>query len=109
MSKVLNATCNASGVVTAEGQEVPAAVVLSEGKQDSTGVLILEEEKANYLTSNASDIKALIESLVDIINQIATIATGLDAVTNSPGAQAAAIATLQTMKTELNLTKDLLK
>lgn len=109
MSKILNATCSDAGVVTAEGQTVPAAVVLSEGKKASSGVLLLEGDKANYLTSSASDIKTLISSLVDIINQIATIATGLDAVTNSPGGQAAAITTLQTLKTQLDATKEQLK
>lgn len=109
MSKILNATCNESGVVTAEGQAVPAAVVLSEGKQASAGVLLLDGEKANYLTSSAADIKTLISSLVEIINQIATIASGLDAVTVSPGGQAAAIAQLQSLKTELDATKEELK
>jgi len=109
MSKILNATCSAAGVVMAEGQTVPAAVVLSEGKKASNGVLLLEGDKANYLTSNAADIKALIESLVTIINQIATIATGLDAVTVSPGGQTAAITMLQTMKTQLEATKEQLK
>lgn len=109
MSKILNATCNATGVVTAEGQTVPAAVVLSEGKKQSSGVLLMEGDKATYVTSNASDIKSLIESLVTIINQIATIATGLDAVTVSPGSAAASIAVLQTMKTQLEATKEQLK
>lgn len=109
MSKILDATCDATGVVTAEGQTVPAAVVLSEGKKASNGVLLLDGEKANYLPSSATDIKDLISSLVEIINQIATIATGLDAVTVSPGGQAAPIALLQTLKTQLDATKEQLK
>lgn len=109
MSKILDATCNATGVVTAEGQTVPAAEVLSEGKKASSGVLLLEGDKARYLPSSATDIKDLISSLVEIINQIATIATGLDAVTVSPGGQAAAIVQLQLMKTQLEATKEQLK
>lgn len=109
MSKVLDAMCNAAGVVTAEGQTVPVATVLSEGKKASSGVLLMQGEKAAYVTSNASDIKDLISSLVEIINQVAVIATGLDAVTVSPGSQAAAITQLQVLKTQLDLTKEQLK
>lgn len=109
MSKILDATCNAVGVVTAEGQVVESALVLSEGKKASSGVLLMEGDKARYLPSNATDIKDLITSLVEIVNQIATIATGLDAVTVSPGTQAANIVALQLLKTELELTKEQLK
>lgn len=109
MSKILDATCSAAGVVTAEGQTVLAATVLSEGKKASSGVLLLEGQKARYLTSNATDIKDLITKVVEIVNQIATIATGLDAASNSPGGQTAAIATLQTLKTTLDATKEQLK
>jgi N-methylhydantoinase B/oxoprolinase/acetone carboxylase alpha subunit len=108
-TKMLDATCSAVGIVTAEGSLVQDAEILSQGKQASSGVLLIEQDKARYLTSNASDIKALITSLVAIINQIATIATGIDAASNSPGGQTAAITQLQTLKTQLDATKDLLK
>jgi hypothetical protein len=109
MSKILDATANASGMVTADGVQVVGAIVLSEGKKASSGVAVIDGDKVWYLTSSATDIKDLIGSMVEIINQIATIATGLDSVTTSPSSQAAAIAQLQLMKTELEQTKELLK
>lgn len=109
MSEILEATCNATGVVTADSIQVVGAIVLSEGKKASSGVAVMEGEKVWYLTSSATDIKDLIIKMVEIINQVATISTGLDGATNSPGAQASAIAQLQTLKTQLDATKEQLK
>lgn len=109
MSKVLSATCDANGKVTAEGVEVVGAIVLSEGKKASSGVAVLDGDKVWYLTSSATDIKDLITKLVEIVNQIATISTTLDGVTVSPGSATAAIAQLQTMKTQLEQSKETLK
>lgn len=109
MSKILDATCSDSGSVTAEGVVVAEAVVLSEGTKASEGVAVMQGPKVWYLTSNAEDIKDLITAMVEIINQVATIATGLDAVTLSPGGQTAAIVQLQTLKTQLEATKETLK
>lgn len=109
MTRVLRATCDASGVVTCEGVTVPAARVLTAGKAASSGILILDEDRADYVATNTTDIEALIESVVEIVNKVVEITTSLDAVTLSPGAAAANIALLTTMATQLNLTKDLLK
>lgn len=109
MSKILSATCDAAGLVTADGIQVVGAIVLSEGKKASSGVAVMDAEKVWYLTSNATDIKDLISKMVEIINQLATIASGLDAVTNSPGGQTANITQLQTLKTQLDATKEQLK
>lgn len=108
-AKVLPATCNATSVVTAEGVSVLPVTILSMGKKSSSGFLLMDGEQAYYVASNATDIKDLISSLVTIINQVATIATALDAVTVAPGSAAAAIAALQVMKTQLDATKELLK
>lgn len=109
MSKIIDATCSASGVVTADGVTVQSAEVLSEGTKASSGLLFVEAEKARYLPSNATDIKDLITNLVGIIDQISVIVTTLDGVTTSPGSAAAAIATLGTLKTQLNQSKETLK
>lgn len=107
MSKMLESTCESQ--VVSVGEVTVAADILSQGNKASAGVVILDVDKAKYVTSNASDIRDLIVSLVTIINQIVTIATGLDGVTNSPGAQATNIAQLTTLKTNLDNTKDMLK
>lgn len=108
MSKILQATCVA-GVVTAEGIPVPAADVLSEGVMASTGILVMDEDNATYVTSNASDIKTMIENLGSLLDQVIVVLTGLDAVTVSPGSMAAAIALLTTAKTTFVATKEVLK
>lgn len=117
MSKVLNATCDASGLVTAEGQTVPAARVLSEGKQASQGVLILEEDQANYLTSSAADVKTTIEKLIaaiesiadattEIANTLTAIGAGMTGPTTAPPPTLATSVTTITLKvTALNSTK----
>lgn len=109
MSKILDAECSSAGVVTADGVTVESAEVLSEGKKHSEGLLFLEGEKARYIPSSATDIKDLITRVVGIVDQITTIVTTLDGVTTSPGSAAAAIATLTTLKTQLNQSKDTLK
>ena len=109
MSKILNASCSPTGVITSEGVQVTDAQVLSEGKKQSEGLLFLDQGLKKYLPSNATDIKDLITALVQIIQQVETIATGLDAATNTPGAQASTIAQLATLRAQLNQQKDQLK
>lgn len=86
MSKILDATCSAVGVVTADGVPVPAATVLSEGKQSSNGLLFLDEDKARYLTSSATDIKTTIEKLADTITSLNTALTQIGTTLTSIGA-----------------------
>lgn len=78
MSKVINATC-VGKVVTADSVPVPAATILSEGVGPSTGVLLLDEDLAKYVTSNASDIKSALDKIADALTQIATALTLIDA------------------------------
>jgi hypothetical protein len=105
--KLLEATCE-NQTVTAEEITVECDI-LSQGNKSSTGVVLLDGSEVKYITSNASDIKDLITSLVSIIEQIVTIATGLDTASNSPGGQTSNISQLTTLKTQLNATKDTLK
>lgn len=107
MSKMLEATCSSSGIVSAEGVQVPAAQVLSKGSKASSGILLLQGVKVYYLTSNATDIEELITKLVSIIDVASTIFSAHDgALGNS---QAAALAQLESLKTELNQSKETLK
>lgn len=93
MSKILDATCSAAGVVTADGVPVNAAEVQSEGKQSSSGLLIMDGEKAWYLPSSATDIKTDIEKEVDALGAIndalTAIGEGLTQITQSITAIAA--------------------
>ncbi len=107
MSKILDASCS-DGTVTIEGQTVPATV-LSQGTTESSGVALIEEKKVTYIASNASDISDIVDAMGDIIDKISQIVTTLDGVTLSPGAAAANIALLASMKAEFVLIKDNLK
>lgn len=107
MTKIIAASCEAN-IVTVEGKEIDAEI-LSQGMKSSEGVVAVDKDKVVYLTSNAADIKKAIEDLTAIIQKVIEIATGLDAVTVSPGSQAANIALLTTLKTQFELTKDDLK
>jgi uncharacterized protein YukE len=113
MSKILDATCDASGVVTADSVVVPEAEVLSEGKQQSSGLLFLEGPKARYFPSSATDIKSTIEKTVDaledlasVLNTIATTLTSIGAnmtgdTTAPPGDLGANVATIISKATEI--------
>jgi hypothetical protein len=74
MSRILEATCVA-GVVTAEGVPVPIAEIFSAGIAPSEGLLIMQDGKAFYITSNAEDIEATLDGVSDAITSLtATIA-----------------------------------
>lgn len=79
MSKILNAKCDAQGNVTFNGYAVKEAVVMSEGKQSSDGLLLLDEKLVRYLTSSASDIKLALEKVSDALAQISSGLQSLDA------------------------------
>jgi hypothetical protein len=105
MSKILKATC-AAGVVIAEDDEVPVdADILSEGVGDSEGLLILNKNKATYITSNASDLKTDIEKTVDALTKCAssntTLAGSLTAIAGALTALANPVPTLLTDATTL--------
>lgn len=109
MSKMLEASCSALSIVTADGVPVPGVTILSQGKQLSSGILILDGDKGVYVTSNASDIKTLITNVGTLIDSITAVLSGLDAVTTVPGSNAALITALGVAKTQFLLTKELLK
>lgn len=117
MSKILPATSDASGVVTAESTTVSSATMLSEGNQASTGLLIMQDTLSWYMTSSATDIKTTIEKLVtviektaDSVTQIATTLTSIGAgmtgpTTAPPGTLATDVVALNLKVTELNAVK----
>ena len=126
MSKILDATCNSSGVVKFLDTEVPSAEVLSEGKADSTGLLFLEGENARYLPSSATDIKetldkvgSALESLSDALTEVAQALTTIKDIPpgswSTPGITGnisqitAAVAEIDSTKAEVDTLKGALK
>lgn len=84
MSKILDATCDATGLVTAEGVPVSECEVLSEGKQASAGLMFMQAGKARYLTSSATDIKATLDAVTAALTEIATTLTAIGAGMTGP-------------------------
>lgn len=114
MSKILSATCSAAGKVTADGVEVVGAIVLSEGKQASSGVAVIDGDKVWYLTSSATDIKTTIEKAADAITKIANLFTSMGAgmtgpTTAPPPTLVTDVAAINQVVTELNQLKGALK
>lgn len=117
MSKMLSATCDSSGKVKADGFEVPEAVVLSAGKQQSSGALIIDKKTVKYLTSNASDIETFIEktnaalddisaALTKIALTLTSIGAGMTGPTTSPPPTLGTdVATINSKVSEINATK----
>lgn len=109
MVKMVPATLDASGNVLVDGKPIEGAEKTGAGAAPSSGFVLIDGTRVVYVILNGSDLKTLIEKLAEITQQVATIATGLDGATNSPGAQASAIAQLTTMQGELATMKDVLQ
>lgn len=114
MSKVLDATADATGAVTADGVPVSIATLISEGKQSSSGILIIDGDKAWYIPSNATDIKATIEKAADAITKIANVLTAIGAgmtgpTTAPPPTLATDVVAINLVVTQLNQLKEALK
>lgn len=114
MSKILSATANSSGKVTADGVEVIGAIVLSEGKQASSGMAVMDGDQVWYITSSASDIKTTLEKMADVITKIANSLTSIGAgmtgpTTAPPPTLATDVAAINAVVTELNQLKGALK
>lgn len=81
MAKILKAIVNDSGEVLFNNYKVNEGEILSEGKQASSGALLIDDELALYLTSNASDIKTTLtkvsEALGLIANTLKAIGNGM--------------------------------
>ena len=124
MSKVLEATCVA-GVVTVDGIPVPAATVLSEGVAQSEGLLILDEDTANYVAKTSPDLKETLDKLSSALDSIASALQAIDTAgyiisvsggamspaigIPSPPVAVADIAQINAAKAEIDLFKEMLK
>ncbi len=114
MSKILEATANAAGVVTADGVPVVGAIILSEGKQASSGVAVMDGDKVWYLTSSATDIKTVIEKVIAALNEIGPALTSIGAgmtgpTTAPPPTLPTAVTNITTVVTQLTTLKEALK
>lgn len=114
MSKILAATCDATGKVTADGVIVPGAIVLSLGKQASSGLLLLDADKAWYFPSSATDIETTLgqvsTALEKIANTLTSIGAGMTGPTTAPPPTLATdVAAIMQIKAALDQLKGALK
>ena len=73
-------------MVTADGVQVPAAEVLSAGKQASTGLLFIDGDKLWFIPSSATDIASTIEKAVDALTSVADAVTKIATTFTAVGA-----------------------
>ena len=114
MSKLLDASASADGKVTCEGVEVPEAIIISLGKQASTGLLLLDGEKAWYFPSSATDIQSTLDELSKGLEKIALILQAIGAgmtgpTTAPPPTLATDLVALNMIKAEVDTLKGALK
>ena len=114
MSKILSATCDASGKVTCEGVEIPEAIVLSLGKQASSGLLYIEADKAWYFPSSATDIESTLDEISKALEKIAAILQAIGAgmtgpTTSPPPTLATDLVALNMIKADVDTLKGALK
>lgn len=114
MSKVLFAECDGSEKIFVDGLEVPDAVILSEGKQASDGILVIEGELVKYLTSSAADLKTALEKMAVGLDKVKAsidlLSTGLTGATSAaPPTLAVSLAEIDSVKTELEQLSGALK
>lgn len=107
LNKVLSAQC-LNQIIRVNNVMIDAEI-LSEGIKASDGIVLIDKENSYYIPSNASDIKDTIALLNTLLSQVVTVLTGLDAVSTSPGSQAANILSLTNLIAQFNLTKENLK
>lgn len=103
MSKVLDATC-ANNKVTCEGVEVPNVTILSEGIAESSGLLILEEDKKTYVAKTTPDLKSALQLIISALTAIDTNGYIVSSGPDVPGGPKAA-----SMISQLTSLKDALK
>lgn len=113
MSKMLDATCVA-GVVTAGGFPVASAEILSKGIGPSSGLLILDEDRAKYVGNTVADLESTLTTLASVLQTIATSLTSIGAsmtgpTTAPPPTLPADVALITAAITQINLLKGTLK
>lgn len=114
MSKVLEATCNASGEVQVGDVIVSEAIVLSLGKQASSGLILIDRGQAWYLPSSATDIETTLAKVSLAIDKIGSILNSIGAgmtgpTTAPPPTLPTDVAALLQIKAELDQLKGALK
>lgn len=120
MSKALQATCVA-GIVIADSVPVPVATILSQGVGSSSGVLILDDDKATYIAKTTPDLETTLTKLISVLTELTSALTSIDTkvlVTTCPAGAgttvplplaASNITALTALKTELTTLKGMLK
>lgn len=93
MAKILRATCDAEGKVTAEGVVVEGVRLLGVGTKASVGILIVDTDRCDYIPKQGDDLTADIENEIDgltsakeALDKIGEILTNISMTLTSIGA-----------------------
>ena len=113
MPRILNAEC-VNNKVTVEGVEIEGAQILTQGKAESTGILIVDQERIYYVATNTTDIALLLQKVADAMTKVTetltAIGTGMTGPTTAPpGTLPTNVALINSIVTELTTLKDNLK
>lgn len=105
MTKLLPATCEGSEV-TCEGQVIEA-VIVSQGSESSSGVVLIDSDKAYYIANISPDLSTIITDLSTMLNSIASLFTSIGSgmtggSTAPPPTLASDVASLQNKISELD-------
>lgn len=114
MAKILPAEATAAGVVSAMGFVLENVLILGEGKQASTGILLMDGADLSYIPLISGDIKTTIEKVIAALGPIASalqaIGTGMTGSTTAPPPTLGTlVGQINTAKAELETLKEALK
>lgn len=89
MTRILDATC-VDNVVRVAGHVVtPTPTIITQGKRSSSGILIMEGDRATYVATNTADIEDFLQKTNDALSAITsalgTISSSLTAIAASDG------------------------
>lgn len=113
MAKVIQAEC-VNNKVTVEGVEIEGAQILTQGKAQSTGILIVDDDRIYYVSTNTTDLKTTLEKLASAMTKVTetltAIGTGMTGPTTAPpGVLPTNVANINATVGELTTLKDNLK
>lgn len=104
--KIFNASCS-GGIVSANGGSVPNCPILGEGG-NSSGYLVMAEDKLVYLPKTTPDVKSLIVQLENLCDKISAL-TVTCAGAGSPSSTPINAADFTAIKSNLTTLKGALK
>lgn len=118
MSKVLRASCENFEVTIGNAPAQEVDFLACEGKAESQGLAVLDEDKVYYLANTISDLKTTLEKVEDALTQVSSalntlggagFLVGATGAVPWPGSIASQVSAINTAKTALTTLRGNLK